>query len=135
MAASDDKPAEKLAKLQQRLEALKKARITNFIRKMMNDPEGREFAWWLLKIGHFAENTYRRDERDHAFISGEQNVGLQFLARITEVEPGGFVLMQQEQATEYNARVTEPAKSDPRVSDGSNTDPSAGYYDHPDAAD
>jgi hypothetical protein len=112
MAAHDDRQQTSLEKAQRRLMKAKQVRIDGFIARMMDDIEGREFAWWLLQEGKVQMQPFTSNALTTAFQCGELNVGQKILARITEVSPAFYVQMQQEQLNGYNAAVSGGSPAD-----------------------
>lgn len=101
------------------------------IAALLNTYIGRRCLWWLLQIGRVGTQPFDKDDRVTAFQCGELNVGQQVLARMMEVDPTGFVKMQQENANVHTEREhqLDALLDEPRTGGGDNegggdTDPS-----------
>jgi hypothetical protein len=98
--------------------------IDNGLRSLLSSREGRAFIWWLLQQGRAQDQPFRADPYLTAFACGELNVGQKILARVTSVDPGAYVKMQQEQLNEHDSFVGQPS-ADPEPS----TEPEPGADD------
>lgn len=126
MAQHEDHEAKALKRKQDAYQRLVEQEIDNAVAKCLKGKEGRRFLWWLLQIGKVNQQPFTMDARTTAFNCGELNVGNQILARITQVQPAGYLQMQEENLNEYNARVrADTSRSDA----GPGPDSSAGRYD------
>jgi hypothetical protein len=125
MAAHDDKAQEALRRRAEALQKAKDTRIDGFISTMLNDPGGREFAWWLLQVGKYGTQPFNPDALKMAFAAGELNVGMAIVGRLTSIDPAAYLRMQQEQLNEWNSRVVEPASREPSAAER------PGAYDAP----
>lgn len=126
MAQHDDKTASAELRAQRKAQALFEAQIDKGIAEALDTPAGRKMLWWLLAISRaVGVNSFSADPYRTAFQCGEQNVGQQVLARITEVSPEGFLAMQKENLNEWNRRFKH-ADDDDYIDPGYNDDDSTG---------
>lgn len=81
----------------QRNRSLKREEIRRreFLRRAMQDQQGREWLWHLLDICHMNATSFHTDPRMHAFLEGERNIGLQVNADLMRY-PAEFLLMLKE---------------------------------------
>lgn len=63
---------------------------------VMNDVRGRRFMWRFLEGAGIYRSSFVADSATIYFLEGERNAGLKMLAKIQQVTPEGFILMQQE---------------------------------------
>lgn len=133
MAQHDDKQAEAVAKRAQRFATLDNEEINAEFMHILGRRGGRRLLWWLLGIGRIGTQPFRSDPYEHAFNSGELNIGLQVQARIIEADPQGFINMQVENAIEHRERAAViNGVADAGASGGGG---SAGGYDNDDHDD
>lgn len=66
------------------------------VRELMLTDWGRDFLWWLLRIGRVGLQPFSTDPYQSAFNCGEFNVGQQVLDRITQ-QPAGYLRMLEDQ--------------------------------------
>jgi hypothetical protein len=130
MAAHDDKEAGKLARKQATFERAAELRVDSAIAHLDQTREGREFLWWLLKIGRVGEQPFTANALTTAFNCGELNVGQQIQARLIAVDPAIYVRMQQEQLNDYRSAFDTPGDTS-----GDDDTSSAGGYDSPEHDD
>jgi hypothetical protein len=104
------------------LAKLEKSKIDSFLATALADPFGRKYLWWLLEITKISANPFSNNALTTSFQCGELNVGQQILAHIIEVDPAGYVRMQQERANESAINAPEP---DPDTDDSSGDDPAS----------
>lgn len=103
--------AKRLSKLAER----EHNNATSALRKLTLTAEGRDFLWWLLRIGRVGMHPFSPDPYQHAFNSGELNVGQQILARIIDAEPAGYFRLLEDQINadrERNSPGTEDLHTD-----------------------
>jgi hypothetical protein len=91
-------------KLKRRWQKEDELRIDSALSKVMADPEGRKFLWWLLEIGRIGMQPFSGNALNTAFTCGELNVGQKILDRIITVSAEGYVLMMKESQSEFNER-------------------------------
>lgn len=103
------------------LAKLEKSKIDSFLASALADPFGRKYLWWLLEITRVTTNPHSGNALQTSFNCGEMNIGQQILAHIIEVDPAGYVRMQQERANEH-ASNTDDADPDDSRGDDSDTD-------------
>lgn len=63
---------------------------------LLHSTDGRSFLWWLLDITRYGQTPFTGNALTTAFACGEQNISQQLLARITEVDPEGFLNLLKE---------------------------------------
>lgn len=126
MAQHEDREAKALKRKQEAHQRQVNIEIDAAIAHLLKMREGRRFLWWLLQIGKVNQQPFTMDARTTAFNCGELNVGQQVLARITLVQPAGYLQMQEENLNEYNARVRADADARTDSADG---DANAGNWD------
>lgn len=90
------------------LAKLEKSKIDAFLQSALNDPFGRKYLWWLLEITRITVNPHSGNALQTSFNCGEMNIGQQILAHIIEVDPAGYVRMQQENANEHAHDTNDP---------------------------
>ena len=93
-ASADAARALEQAKL--KIAAREDHNVDEAFRALLGTPIGRDFLWWLLRIGKWGSQPYSSDALQMAFNCGEMNCGQQVLARILDVNSEGFVTMQEE---------------------------------------
>lgn len=98
--AYNEREQERQVRAKQKHDALVEADINDAVLGLMQTRPGRRLVWWLLQIGRVGGQPYSRDPYDTAFNCGELNVGNQILARVTTVDPQGYLNMQKEQLDE-----------------------------------
>ena len=96
MSFADDPEARRLSKLQASFAEADRLAIDDSIKLLLERKEGRLFLWWTLQLGKVMTQPFSTDPALTAFQCGELNVGNQLLARIIQVDPAGFMKMQQE---------------------------------------
>lgn len=130
MAQHDDKTASAELRAQRKAEAHFEAQVNRGIAEALDTPSGRKMLWWLLAISRaIGVNPFAADPYRTAFQCGEQNVGQQVLARITEVSPEGFLAMQKENLNEWN----RAASRDPDDADDYPDDTTGDFFGSPEA--
>jgi hypothetical protein len=88
---------------------------TAALKHLLSTGEGRDFLWYLLRIGKVGMQPFTGDRARTDFCCGELNVGQQILARIIETEPAGYyqMLKDQEDATrERNFAYADSSNAD-----------------------
>ena len=70
--------------------------IDTATRALLHSPDGKEFIWWMLGITRYGETPWTSNALSTSFNCGEQNIGLQLLARMTSVDPEGFLNLLKE---------------------------------------
>lgn len=121
MAAHEDHEQKRLQRAQKKTDQAFRTRANSFILKMLRDPEGMSFAWWLLQIGRVGLQPFDggANALRTAFNCGELNVGQQILARFMELDPASYARLQQETLSEIQSRLTESSVEHPDGADGS----------------
>lgn len=92
----DKEQAEQYRKAVNQAKALQDE-IDQTYRDLLSVPRGRLFLWHLLQIGKFGIQPYTNNALATSFNCGELNVGMQIFNEINNVDPAGFMRMQQEQ--------------------------------------
>ena len=120
MAYDPDKAAARKA----RKEQAKKDIIRNeFIRRMMQDREGRNWIWEILARLHVGSSVFSSDPYVTAFTAGEQNAGLMLQAEVLRAAPHEYLTMQLEQANDDELkRAFGPAGDATDDTDGDDTE-------------
>lgn len=78
-----------------------KQKRANFVRRMMDDEEGRMWMYDKLVMGHLMEPTFTpNDPHATSFKEGERNFANSMLADINEYAPDRFMQMMTEGRTE-----------------------------------
>lgn len=94
-------------------ERLAKQRIDTAMRWLLEHKEGRDFLWHYLGVTNaIGQNPFAHNALQTSFNCGEQNVGLQLFNHILEVDPAGFLKMQQEKADEDGRRERDTDDAD-----------------------
>ena len=70
--------------------------IDTATRALLRSPDGKIFLWWMLDITRYGLTPYSGNALATAFNCGELNIGQQLLARMTTVDPEGFLNLLQE---------------------------------------
>ena len=91
---------------------------------LLHSPDGRAFIWWILGITHYGLTPWTTNALTTSFKCGEHNIGQQLLARMTSVDPEGFLSLLKEK----NDERSETSRTDP----DSNSYAGADSYAHPD---
>lgn len=75
----------------------RKAKERAFLKKALNDPEGRNWFWGILERTHMTETSFiQGDPHASAFREGERNIGLQIWSELQAVDAAAFVRMLTE---------------------------------------
>lgn len=96
MARHDDPQEAAAQRTQRKVAKLDRTMRELAVRGLIHSAEGRAYLWWLLTITKYGVNPFAADSERTAFNCGELNVGLQILAHLLEVDPAGFIRLQQE---------------------------------------
>lgn len=96
MARHDDAEARALQRKQTKDAKLDKTLRGLAVRDLLASDAGRAYIWWLLTITKYGVNPFAADSDRTSFNCGELNIGLQILAHLLEVDPAGFIRLQQE---------------------------------------
>jgi len=88
-------------------------------RALLTSPDGRSFLWWLLDITRYGGTPWTTNALTTSFNCGEQNIGQQLLARLTSVDPEGFLNLLKERNDD---RHDDDGNSRDRDDDGGNYD-------------
>src|SRR5688500_13212953 len=87
------------------------------VRDLCQSPQGRDFLWYLLRIGRVGMQPFSGENRSQTdFNCGELNVGQQILALIIEAEPSGYLRIledQQNAERERNSALREQDVPEP----------------------
>ena len=86
------KELRKLRAVEKRLEA----QIDTATSALLHSPDGRAFIWWILGITHYGLTPWTTNALTTSFRCGEHNIGQQLLARMTSVDPEGFLSLLKE---------------------------------------
>lgn len=109
MAKDDETKARLTARKQAEWAKQDEADVNQAMAALLNTPIGRKLLWWQLQIGRVNTQPFNTDALIMAFNCGELNTGQQILARMLEVDPQGYVKMQQENADGHAVRTAELA--------------------------
>jgi len=90
-----------------RYEKLDEDAINKATTALLRSPDGRKFVGWLLDITRYGQQPFTGNALSTAFACGELNVGQQFLARATDVDPEGFLAFLKERAHDDDARTLD----------------------------
>ena len=70
--------------------------IDTATRALLLSPDGKAFLWWMLGITRYGQTPWTTNALTTSFNCGEQNIGQQLLARLTAVDPEGFLNLLKE---------------------------------------
>ena len=96
---------------------------------LLHSADGRAFIWWLLDITHYGQTPWTTNALTTSFKCGEHNIGQQLLARMTTVDPEGFLSLLKEK---NDAERSETNRADP--DDDSDSDPDSGPHTYADGS-
>lgn len=96
VAPHEDREVQKAAKRDAKALRLEAQMVDNGLRDALDSIAGREFIWWLLRLCGMGTLPMGKDQFETYFHLGELNVGQQLLARIAEINPLAYALMQKE---------------------------------------
>lgn len=119
MSAHDDPQERAFSRKQAKANKLDRTMRELAVRGLLSSVEGRSYLWWLLEITRYGVNPFAADAERTAFNCGEYNVGLQILAHILEVDPAGFIRLQQEKQDAARSR----SKPEPDDADNASAEP------------
>lgn len=122
MALPEDEQARSVARLQKSFAKQDQLAIDDAIKGLLEEVRGRKFLWWLLKVGKVNSQPFAIDSNVMAYQCGELNVGNTILARIVEVDPSGFMRLQQENYQNARDRTNTINDAARRASSGASTD-------------
>ncbi len=88
------------------------AEIDSATSALLRSPDGRAFIWWILGITHYGLTPWTTNALTTSFKCGEHNIGQQLLARMTTVDPEGFLSLLKEK-NDAERSDTARADSDP----------------------
>lgn len=66
-------------------------------------PAGRRRLWWLIETCGVFRNAFHKELGPMAFATGEQNIGLQVIAKIEAATPAALTDMMRDAALQRNA--------------------------------
>ena len=121
MVSDRSETAATLEKAKARIAEREEANVDEAVRALLNTAIGRDFLWWLLRLGAWGTQPFHRDPVQMAFNCGELNCGQQVLDRILAVNPEGFVIMQKERLNDEHT-ITNAADSRDSSDDDSRVD-------------
>jgi hypothetical protein len=104
MPRSDDPIEQAIANIQDDYATEDRLAVESAIKSLLSAAIGRKFLWRVLQLGKVGTQPYTSSDRDTAFQCGELNVGNGVLALITEADPAGYLMMQQENIENGRAR-------------------------------
>ena len=98
---AEDEPAENLGEAEAVQERKSKSKLKqrdrdDFLKAVMNTPEGRSWIWDMLSICGVYQNPFTPDAAATAFRCGEMNIGQQLLADVVRAAPDLYITMQKE---------------------------------------
>lgn len=126
---ADERGQRRLERLQRSWEKEDKRSRDDAVLALVQHKNGRKFLWWLFQITEsIGVTAFTGNALTTAYKCGQQDVGHQILAHLTEVAPDGFLTMMKENADERSTRdlTSESAGAGP------NTDTSADSESYPD---
>jgi len=74
------------------------------IKKIIENPQGRRFIWWILAKCHIFKNSFNLNTKLEDFQEGERNIGLEVLNRLNEADVNAFARMQAEYVSEAESK-------------------------------